>query len=360
MKKILFLISILFFGLLIAFLVTPYFIKPKSKAVEEYTFDVPVEKLIPYFSNMKKFNEWNYWAVADSNIEITYFFPYKGERSSFEWKSEEPNIGKGLYKIKKIIKNDSIKGEFLFDEYENTVQSLFVFSNKNEKSTSVSWIIYPPQTSYFGRIYNLYVENYLEDKMHGGFIELDNILKGNSSRIRKIKENLGTIAEVANDTIFIYGIQHKDIKFNAREIQNLIISDSRSVRRFLQDSIQIPTKDLGNPIAFYEEISPEKIIQKRYSTTTKPAQYNLFIGYQINNDTIKTNNEYSIQIINPQKCMTQYSAGNYKEKSKVKEKFETYYFNKGKSIKNFYWEEYQNLNSVDSLTSELQIFQPLK
>lgn len=172
MKNIIRMLSIVLLCILPLILISPNFIEIESKIEVVECFDVPKKEIFEYFSDLKKFNEWNFWKNKDLLTQIYYFSPYKGEKSSLQWKSPYNEIGSGTYRIKKIVNNQTIEAEFIFDTIESSVYSSIQFKELSDKQTEVIWSFILPQAFYFGKIYNFYIKKDIENKVRFGFSNL--------------------------------------------------------------------------------------------------------------------------------------------------------------------------------------------
>ena len=369
------LLSLLFSAL---FFIVPSFIKPTPKVEVERTFNSSNKELFSYFNDLKKFSTWNYWTSTDSLVQTTYFQPYVGEKSNISWKSEDENFEAGTYKIKKSIEYDSIQTEFTFSKSDKKVTTVIKLKKLEDKKTKLTWTIYPPETSYLGRWYNLYVENFIEDKIEIGLDKLNLLVEGNLEKIAELKQKPGSIQTENSESFLMFG-RKSTVMEDSKIIHSKIAEDKEIVKNYLKDSIKISTKELGNLLVVYELASAEQIIKKKRKTITSFAKVNLFIGYKVF-DSIKIPTKtvsiiskkqtkkstptpistFEMKTIRKQQNLVQYYKGNFYNKKTIKENFEDYYLNKGRSTKNLSWEEYYNFNPNDSLNSEMKIYQAME
>lgn len=59
----------------------------------------PPAQVYALMNNMKRFNEWSPWAKLDPKTEYTFSGPDSGVGAKLEWKSDDPNVGKGMQVI---------------------------------------------------------------------------------------------------------------------------------------------------------------------------------------------------------------------------------------------------------------------
>lgn len=369
------LLSLLFSVL---FFIIPSFIKPTPKVEVERTFNSSDKELFSYFNDLKKFSTWNYWTSSDSLVQTTYFQPYVGEKSNISWKSEDENFETGTYKIKNSVAYDSIQTEFTFSKSEKKIVTVIKFKKLGDKKTKLTWVIYPPETSYLGRWYNLYVENFIEDKIEIGLDKLNQLIEGNIEKIAELKQKPGSVQVENTEPFFMFG-RKSIIVEDPKTIHSKINEDNELVKNYLKDSVKISTKELGNLLVVYELASAEQSIKKKRKTITSLAKVNLFVGYKVfdsikipkSYNTVKSkkqgkktisipNSTFEMKTIRKQQNLVQYYKGNFYNKKIIKENFENYYLNKGKSTKNLSWEEYYNFNPNDSLNSEMKIYETME
>lgn len=368
-------LSLLFSGI---FFIVPSFIKPTPKVEVQRIFNSSDKEVFSYFNDLKKFSTWNYWTSKDSLVQTTYFQPYVGEKSNISWKSEDENYEDGSYKIKKSIEYDSIQTEFTFSKSDKKITSVIKFKKLGDKKTKLIWTIYPPETSYLGRWYNLYVENFIEDKIKIGLDKLNQLIEGNIEKIAELKQKPGSIQTENTEPFLLFG-RKSTVAEDLKMIHSKIFEDNELVKNYLKDSIKISTKELGNLLVVYELASAQQVIQKRRKSITNAAKVNLFVGYKVfdsikmpkNSIPIKSKKQgkktiavpissFEMKTIRKQQNLVQYYKGTFLNKKIIKENFENYYLNKGRSTKNLSWEEYYHFNPNDSLNSEMKIYQAME
>lgn len=144
----------------------------KSKIEINENFNSSKEEIFEYFVDLKKFNKWNFWTMKDPLVELYYFYPYKGEKSSFKWKSLEKDVESGNYTIKQVNNNNWIKSEFFFDSLKIIIPCTIKFKSISNKKTKIIWIFYHQDNSIFNKIFNFQIENDLKKKIKFSFHHL--------------------------------------------------------------------------------------------------------------------------------------------------------------------------------------------
>ena len=94
---------------LIVALVGVAFLLPNHAEVSRsIVIAAPPERVYPYVSNFKKFNEWSPWAKPDPETQYTFEGPEEGAGQKMSWKSDHPQVGSGSQEITAVDTGKSV------------------------------------------------------------------------------------------------------------------------------------------------------------------------------------------------------------------------------------------------------------
>lgn len=149
------------FSVIIAILafVVLQLVSPKKLMVEQkINIKAPIAEVFPYLNIPKRFNEFNVWMLKDSDIEITYYQPYSGKGSFYDWDSSDFTVGKGSATIETSIENQQVIYNLTFGESKDNNSIILDLVNKGELNTELTWRFKGEESPFYKRMFNLFLE----------------------------------------------------------------------------------------------------------------------------------------------------------------------------------------------------------
>lgn len=134
LKKLLVTVLVLFALFLLAGLFFPMELKVKKSRTIKAPKAVVKERLV----NLKHFNEWSPWAENDSGTEYSYEGSMGEVGSTMKWDSDNENMGKGSYTLKRIS-GDSIFMELVFLKPHKSKSSSYYVLEEADTGVKVTW-----------------------------------------------------------------------------------------------------------------------------------------------------------------------------------------------------------------------------
>lgn len=185
----------------VLFLVVFSFFLPTTQKIEKsISIETTNELVFNQVDELKNWRNWSAWAEKDSTIYTqlkNYSTPSKGVNSTFNWKSNDDELGEGSVKIIKSLPNELIELEMNFDETEALGYWYF---KPNENVVEVTFGInlnfgFNP----FAKWYGLFAENYISPDIEKGLKNL----KTFTENLPKISSGLASQKNIEQTQWFV-------------------------------------------------------------------------------------------------------------------------------------------------------------
>ncbi|MBB4806235.1 uncharacterized protein YndB with AHSA1/START domain [Chryseobacterium defluvii] len=100
--------------------------------------NAPKEKVWQHVGTLKAFNEWNPFAKADKNIQITYSGTGGQVGESYHWKGND-EVGEGEQTVTEVIPNEKLSSKLHFIKpWEGEAKGSFILTPEGN-GTKVTW-----------------------------------------------------------------------------------------------------------------------------------------------------------------------------------------------------------------------------
>ncbi len=97
--KIVFRILMILAVLLVLFLIIGMMLPEKLQLERSIVIRAEPNKVYPYVSNFRLFNQWSPWVRIDPQTEFKFEGPGQGEGAIMHWRSDHAEVGQGSQKI---------------------------------------------------------------------------------------------------------------------------------------------------------------------------------------------------------------------------------------------------------------------
>lgn len=152
-KKILIGLAVLVAGVIAAALLK----SPEFRVERSRVIDAPADRIFPYFSNPRKFNEWNPWVKMDPEATYTFSGEEVGVGAVAEW--DGAKVGKGSATITELRPNERIVQRMdWFEPMEGVSAVEFTFSPVDGGRTKVTWAMYGTNDSLPSKLISLFMD----------------------------------------------------------------------------------------------------------------------------------------------------------------------------------------------------------
>jgi hypothetical protein len=174
--KTLFKILMVLAVLLVVFLVVGMMLPEKLQVERSIVIRADANKVYPYVSNFRQFNQWSPWAKIDPNIEFTYEGPEKGEGAIMHWRSEHAEVGQGSQKILQANPGHDVRIVLAFGGMGKAYSNFQL--QPEQGSTMVSWA-FDMHFGYNipGRIMGLFIGDQIGDYYDKGLSSLKQLVE---------------------------------------------------------------------------------------------------------------------------------------------------------------------------------------
>lgn len=161
--KILAVLAVLVIGFLIFVATRP----AAFRYTRSFAIAAPPETLFGFVNDLRKFQEWNPWAKADPECEITYFGPDTGAGASYEWKGNK-HVGEGAMTITESRPGELVRARMDFRKpFAATHTAEFTFTPEDDGKTLVTWSLHG-DNKFAGKLMGVFMDC---DKMCGSEFE---------------------------------------------------------------------------------------------------------------------------------------------------------------------------------------------
>lgn len=221
-KRLLIIVSVF----IVLLVIISFFLPTTLKIEKSITIETTNELVFNQVNELKNWRNWSAWAEKDSTIYTqlnNYSTPSNDVNATFNWKSNDDELGEGSVKIIKSLPHELIELEMNFDETE--ALSYWYFK-PNENVVEVTFGInlnfgFNPFAKWFG----LFAENYIAPDIEKGLKNL----KSFSENLPKISSGLASQKEITEPQWFV-GIREK---IDGNKTENLHAKLFLEVNEFL-------------------------------------------------------------------------------------------------------------------------------
>ncbi len=163
MKNIIRLFFILVGLIIITLVIFPIFL-PESITIQvSKDIKAPNKVLFEEVNILKKFTSWNAWFKKDSATSFIYFSPYQGKDASFQWLSENEQVGKGETQITLSKPYSVVKTKVFVKGFDRPMKCNYYVIKKDENNSTFIIFFDSGKSTYFGRIINYYKKAEIEE-----------------------------------------------------------------------------------------------------------------------------------------------------------------------------------------------------
>ncbi len=140
-----------------------------------HTFNAAPEQIIPYITDLRRWNEWSPWAKLDPHVKIEYSGADTGKDASFSWDGNS-KVGKGSMTITDVQETTvTVRLDFLkpFKATNTTVFEL----QPTDGGTAMTWSM-AGENNFISKAMGIVIdcEKMIGDMFEQGFQNLEAVL----------------------------------------------------------------------------------------------------------------------------------------------------------------------------------------
>ncbi len=130
---------------------------PDFRVERSLVIAAPPERLFPWFSNHRKFNEWNPWLKMDPDAKNIYIGPESGVGAVAAWDGKK--VGKGSATITECKANERIVERMDWLEPMQGVSTVeFSFTPVTDGGTKVTWAMYGTNRNLAAKVMSIFMD----------------------------------------------------------------------------------------------------------------------------------------------------------------------------------------------------------
>ncbi len=164
-------------GMVSALVIISLFLPSKFHIERSQSIGVPREVLFDQVNTLKNWEKWSPWHNLDPSMKLAYTGPSSGVGASYNWQSQDANVGNGKVTVKSMALGDSITVEMDFME-QGLAAATYKFI-PTDNGTNLIWkfdqdLGENPVNKIFGA---LFLENMLGKDFEKGLSNIDSLAK---------------------------------------------------------------------------------------------------------------------------------------------------------------------------------------
>ena len=247
MKKFLrFTMWVLFFFALFVLIAFFFLLPSEIRITREIQIESSPKIVFSQINDLHNWEKWSQWHQSDPTIQTNYIKRGVGERSGFEWKSENKKTGSGSLTITESVKYDSVVISMAFMK-RGEANNVFKIAGKNGH-VKLSWHFKYNLEEYPGLIWQSFrIKSRMKDFMDTGLSGIKTVCE-----IQEQQKQL--VVELEELNSFSYVSLRKEIHFN--NVSQAMADMFNKLSTFIQHEKK---EQLQHPFAIYHSVINEHI-----------------------------------------------------------------------------------------------------
>lgn len=129
---------------------------PEFRVERSRVIDASADRIFPFVTHPRRFNEWNPWVKMDPEATYTFSGEEEGAGAVVEW--DGAKVGKGSATITDVRPNERIVQRMVWIEpMEGTSTVEFTFKPEGEGQTKVTWAMYGRNDRLTSKLIGLFI-----------------------------------------------------------------------------------------------------------------------------------------------------------------------------------------------------------
>jgi hypothetical protein len=172
-------LAILLVSLLVILAIVGLFLPDSASVERKMVINGEPEKIYPWISSLRRFNEWSPWANLDPNIAVEFSGPEAGEGAKMAWSSEMPSVGTGSQTITEVKENEYVRAALDFGD-QGDATAAWLLAPVDGGQTEITWQFHT-QFGYdiIGRYFGLLLDRWVGQAYEQGLATLKTRVEAN-------------------------------------------------------------------------------------------------------------------------------------------------------------------------------------
>jgi hypothetical protein len=138
MKKTLKKLGFSLLGIVILLVAIGFLLPSEQKLEVSETIDAPMQIVFANVNDVRNWELWAPWKIADPLLEMTYSNPPTGKGAFFKWQSKEPEVGSGKLVLAEVVPQDRVLVVVDHETMRDFTAEIRFADNRGK--TEVTWV----------------------------------------------------------------------------------------------------------------------------------------------------------------------------------------------------------------------------